>query len=72
VQLAEKALEGLKDHKVVLWEKHGCLATGGSISEAFDRIDLFSKAARIYFICKNAGIEPERLSPEQLQKVKDL
>jgi rhamnulose-1-phosphate aldolase len=66
-QLAEKTLLSLKDHRVILWEKHGCLAIGESISAAFDRIDLFSKAAKIYLICRNAGTEPEKLSDEQLQ-----
>lgn len=67
--LADKAIAGLERHKVILWEKHGCLATGGSISDAFDRIDLFSKAARIYLICRNAGIEPEGLTDQQLQSL---
>jgi rhamnulose-1-phosphate aldolase len=69
LQLAEKTLLSLVDHRVIVWEKHGCLAIGETISAAFDRIDMFSKAARIYLICRNAGIEPEGLTTDQLKSI---
>jgi rhamnulose-1-phosphate aldolase len=47
-ELAKATLKSLKNHKVVLWEKHGCLAVGKDVHEAFDRIDIMAKAARIY------------------------
>jgi rhamnulose-1-phosphate aldolase len=51
-ELAKANLKSLKDHKVVLWEKHGCLAVGKDVHEAFDRIDIMAKAARIYLMLK--------------------
>jgi rhamnulose-1-phosphate aldolase len=57
LELAKVTLKSLKNHKVILWEKHGCLATGKDVHEAFDRIDLMAKAARIYLTCRSMGIE---------------
>lgn len=54
-ELAKATLKSLKNHKVVLWEKHGCLAVGKDVHEAFDRIDMMAKAARIYFMLKVEG-----------------
>lgn len=54
--LAKATLKSLQNHKIVLWEKHGCLATGKDVHEAFDRIDLMAKAASIYLMCRNSGI----------------
>jgi rhamnulose-1-phosphate aldolase len=56
LNLAKATLKSLKSHKVVLWEKHGCLATGTDVHEAFDRIDLMSKAAKIYLLSKCIGL----------------
>jgi len=53
-ELARATLKSLKNHKIVLWEKHGCLATGKDVNEAFDRIDLMAKAAIIYSLVKNS------------------
>ena len=72
MELADKTLEKLQDHHVVLWEKHGCLAIGDSVADAFDKIDMLSKAARLWMIAHNADYEPEGLTPEQLQRLKDL
>jgi rhamnulose-1-phosphate aldolase len=72
MELADKTLEKLDKHQVVLWEKHGCLAIGNSVPDAFDKIDMFSKAARLWMIAHNAGYEPEGLTLEQLQRLKDL
>ena len=46
--LAKATLRSLKDHKIVVWEKHGCLAIGNDVNEAFDRMDIVAKAAKIY------------------------
>ena len=51
-ELAKATLKSLKKHKVILWEKHGCLAVGQDVHEAFDRIDIIAKAARIYLLGK--------------------
>lgn len=68
--IAAATLKGFEKHKVVLWEKHGCLALGRSLSEAFDNIDIIAKSAKIYFLAKSTGMEPEGLSPEQLEEIK--
>jgi rhamnulose-1-phosphate aldolase len=47
-ELAKATLKSLKNHKVVVWERHGCLAIGKDADEAFDRLDLIAKAAKIY------------------------
>ena len=49
-ELAKANLKSLKNHKVILWEKHGCLAIGQDVNEAFDRVDLMNKAAKIYLL----------------------
>jgi rhamnulose-1-phosphate aldolase len=69
-EIAEATYKALKKHRVVLWEKHGCLATGRDVVEAFDRIDILAKSARIYFICKNAGFTPEGLSDKQIAQIR--
>jgi rhamnulose-1-phosphate aldolase len=47
-ELAKANLKSLKDHTVVVWEKHGCMAIGRDVHDAFDRIDVVAKAASIY------------------------
>lgn len=47
-ELAKATLKSLKNHKVVVWEKHGCLALGKDANDAFDRLDLMAKSAKIY------------------------
>ncbi|MCX6269725.1 MAG: rhamnulose-1-phosphate aldolase [Bacteroidetes bacterium] len=63
-------LKALENHDVVLWEKHGCLAVGQGVEEAFDLIDVVSKSADIYFKCRQAGFVPEGLTPEQLEQLR--
>jgi len=55
-ELAKATLKSLKNHKIVLWEKHGCLAVGKDVHEAFDRIDLMAKAANIYLLVRSSGM----------------
>jgi rhamnulose-1-phosphate aldolase len=47
-ELAKANLKSLKDHTVVIWEKHGCMAIGKDVHDAFDRIDVVAKAAKMY------------------------
>ena len=56
LELAKATLKSLKNHRVILWEKHGCLATGKDVHEAFDRIDLIAKAAKIYLTGRSMGL----------------
>lgn len=64
--LADATVSALKNHRVILWEKHGCTAIGNNVCEAFDLIDTVNKSAEIFFICKSAGFEPSGLSKEQV------
>ncbi len=69
VELADVTANALERHRVVLWEKHGCLSIGTDVLEAFDLIDTANKAAEIFFICKSAGFEPSGLSQDQLAEL---
>jgi rhamnulose-1-phosphate aldolase len=64
--LAEATIKKFKNHRVVLWEKHGCLAIGKSAEEAFDLIDIAEKSTEIFFTVKNAGYKMEGISPKDL------
>jgi len=68
--IAQATVRGLGKHKAVIWEKHGCLSVGVSLSEAFDFLDIIAKSARIYFLCKSAGMEPGGLTTAQMQQIR--
>ena len=67
--IADATAKALEDHPVALWEKHGILATGTTVTDAFDLIDLLAKSARIYFMVKSTGYEPEGLTDAQLKEL---
>jgi rhamnulose-1-phosphate aldolase len=66
-EIAKETIKVLKDHDIVLWEKHGVFAIGENVFDTFDSIDIISKSAKIYFMCKSAGFTPEGLSDEQMK-----
>jgi rhamnulose-1-phosphate aldolase len=68
--IAEATIRELHHHNVIIWEKHGCLAVGNSVLEAFDQIDILAKSAQIFFLCKGAGYEPQGLTDEQLEEIR--
>lgn len=65
-ELAESTVKVLEKHRMVLWEKHGCVAVGQDVFDAFDLIDTADKSAKIFLMVKSAGFEPEGLSAAQL------
>jgi len=71
-EIAEETLKKFRIHRLVLWEKHGCFATGKDVFEAFDLIDTVAKSAKIFFLCSSSGNDPEGLSDQQLQELKKL
>ena len=71
-QIADETLKVLESYKVALWEKHGVFAIGESVFDTFDMIDILGKSARIYFLVKSSGHEPQGLSNEQLDILKEL
>ncbi len=70
--LADVTLAALAEHRVAVWEKHGCVAVGAGPAEAFDLIDTVNKAAGICFLCKGAGFEPEGLTRNQVAELARL
>ena len=71
-QIAVETLKVLKNYKVALWEKHGVFAIGESVFDTFDQIDILGKAARIFFLVKSSGHEPEGLSDKQLAELREI
>ncbi len=67
VDLADATLKFLPCRDVVLWEKHGALATGEDVEKAFDYLDVANKGAKMYLMAKSAGFEPAGLSDSQIK-----
>lgn len=65
--LADLTVEGLKTKDVILWEKHGALATGEDIEKAFDYLDVANKGAKLLLTSWSAGFEPVGLTDEELK-----
>jgi rhamnulose-1-phosphate aldolase len=65
--LAKLTIKGLELRDVVIWSKHGALATGINATEAFDYIDVANKGALIYLKCLEAGYTPEGISDQNLK-----
>lgn len=65
--LAKLTVDGLKKNNVVLWAKHGALATGTDAVDAFDYIDVANKGAKIYLKCLQSGFVPEGMSDEEMK-----
>lgn len=70
--LADATLEQIKTHDVVLWEKHGTVAVGTDIMDAFDQTDVLCKAANIYMCARNMGSEPDGMTPEAMREVQQV
>lgn len=69
--LAKATIKKFRIHRVVLWEKHGCLAIGENAEEAFDLIDIAEKSADIFFTVKNAGYKFEGISEKDLEDLRE-
>ena len=72
VELADATLEQIKTHDVVLWEKHGTVAVGTDIMDAFDQTDVLCKAANIYMCARAMGSEPEGMTDEAMREVQEV
>lgn len=71
-EIAEKTMEALGDHDVVLWEKHGVFAIGKGVSDTFDVIDILAKSAHIFFMCRSVNIIPDGFTDQQLNELRKL
>ncbi|MBQ9462384.1 MAG: rhamnulose-1-phosphate aldolase [Bacteroidales bacterium] len=72
VELADATLELIASYDVVLWEKHGTVAVGTDIMDAFDQTDVLNKAAKIYIAARQMGQEPEGMSDAAMAEVQTL
>ena len=73
VKLADATLEQVKNnYDCVLWEKHGVVAVGPDIMQAFDVVDVLNKSANIYMCAKNMGFEPEGMTDEAMKEIQDV
>ena len=72
VELADATLEQIKHYDVVLWEKHGTVAVGRDIMDAFDQTDVLCKAAKIYLAARAMGFEPQGMTDEAMQEVQQV
>jgi rhamnulose-1-phosphate aldolase len=71
-QLAEKTVASLQHHPIILWGKHGCIATGKNVQEAFDLIDVMNKSAQLFFLCREAGYAPRGLTDQEIEALKKI
>ncbi len=67
LELGLKSAELIGRHHLVMWQYHGILATGKTLSHGFDKLEVFEKCARIYWRLKSAGIEPKGISKQQIK-----
>lgn len=70
VVLAEETIKQLDEYDVVMWEKHGAVAIGEDLIEAFDMIDTLSKSAKIYESACSMGFVPKGMTDEQMYELK--
>jgi rhamnulose-1-phosphate aldolase len=71
-EIAEATVNEFRQHKLVVWQKHGVFAIGESVQDAFDYMDIVCKSAGIWLLCKSAGYEPEGLTEKQLDDLRKL
>ena len=69
-QLAEKTVASFQHHHIIIWGKHGSIAVGKDVLEAFDLIDVVNKSAQLIFLCREAGYTPQGLTEQQVEELK--
>ncbi len=70
--LADTTVHILEHHRVGLWEKHGCVAVGTDVFDAFDLIETAEKSAKIFLMVRSAGFDPQGLTDAQLDDLEEL
>jgi rhamnulose-1-phosphate aldolase len=68
-RIAELTIQAFENHKVILWEKHGCIAIAEDIIKAYDIIEAITKSVKIFFMCRAARFKPEYISDAQLKEL---
>ena len=69
LELGIKSAEQVKNHHLVLWQLHGCLATGTTLAHAFDLMEVFEKSARVYWQLRAAGIDPKGIPETDIKDI---
>jgi len=68
-ELALLTARGLAQRDVVLWGKHGAIASGPGALEAFDYIDVANKGATVFLKCLESGFTPEGMSKKEMEEL---
>ena len=68
-ELAENVCRALEGCKALLLENHGALTTGGSLLQAFERMEVLENAARMTYMCAKA-LHPLFLDETRLDEIK--
>lgn len=69
--LADTTIALLDHYDVVMWAKHGALAVGVDPIEAFDPIDVLSKAAKIYASARQMGFVPAGMTDAEMRELEE-
>ncbi len=67
VELGRATAEVLRTCKAALWDKHGVVAIGETMSRALDWIEILEKAAQIYWLVASSGQQPVGLTDRQIE-----
>jgi rhamnulose-1-phosphate aldolase len=67
--LADLSVEALRNKDVVVWGKHGAIASGDDALVAFDFIDVANKGAKLFLKCLASGFQPIGLSIKELKEL---
>lgn len=54
-QLGEHAVEGLARRQAVILPNHGTVTVGGTLEEAFYRLEVLERAAQVYLLARASG-----------------
>lgn len=68
-KLGELSANALMNKDVAIWAKHGAIACGKDIQDAFDYLDVANKGATIFLKCLSSGFEPEGLTDSELNEL---
>lgn len=72
-ELAREVADRARNARIVLLENHGVLATGSSLLNAFDGIEVFENAAKLTYystLLKNAGKNIHSLTADQRKELR--
>lgn len=70
--IALATLQEIQKHDVALWAKHGVVAVGEHLMEAFDQVDVFNKSALIYQSARNMGFVPQGMTQTEMDEMANI